>query len=44
MDRLRVWPELASGFELKDVRGDLLIGVYEDVLGVERVAVHRVRR
>jgi len=36
--------ELPPGFELEDVRGDLMIGVYEDALGVERVAVHRVRR
>lgn len=34
---------LPAGFELEDVRGDLLVGVYQDELGVERVAVHRVR-
>lgn len=35
---------LPTGFSLHDVRNDRLIGVYEDALGVERVAVHRLRR
>lgn len=35
---------LPTGFSLHEVRDDLLIGVYEDALDVQRVAVHRLRR